>query len=67
MTDYARMIPPEVVEAVRRSSKWFITEDTARAAIAAGLAAWPGKTSHEWDGNLILNLKLPLPQEPGDE
>lgn len=39
----------------------------ARAACLAMLRAWPGMTSIKWDGQIIMHLKCPLPQEPRDE
>lgn len=35
----------------------------ANSACLAMLRAWPGMTSIKWDGQLIIHLKTPLPQE----
>ena len=69
-----KMIPPEVVEAAvsaynYASSDCYTTqEQDMRAAISAGLAAWPGSeiswiTGEREAGDLIL----PLPQEKGND
>lgn len=71
--ELAKLIPNEVVEAARVSiSKAFdarCTPQEARAALAAGLAAWPKVSRDEeyvyFDGEeypaIILPLQEPLP------
>lgn len=70
MTNPKIPIPPEVVETLQefikeRVSTW-LTDDKARAAIAAALAVWPG--AHKMGngvpgGTKPLRLILPLAQE----
>lgn len=71
-------IPDEAVEAAAREQAsrdnvaWetlndiarLLRLDDARASLAAALAAWPNKTHHEWDGQLIVQIKMPLTKEP---
>lgn len=74
----AEQIPPEVVEAAARAIEAADVgmvpsyEEAAHAAIAAGLAAWPGATAKQANEHVALfnmdpALILPLPQEARDE
>jgi hypothetical protein len=67
--EIAKLIPDEVVAQARaawleRASDYTRLDESIRAALAAGLAAWPGMTHIQWDGRYILHLKsLPLKTE----
>ena len=79
----ADQIPPEVVEALARTSwelkhpkLWEILKATqpewekeARAAIAAALNAWPGMHHYAPSAEPYYgkHIILPLPQEPRDD
>lgn len=82
--ELARMIPPEVVEATARAicksmqSDWddpdtyrYMFLEDARAALAAGLAAWPNlKLDPSWDlrtHKRRVALILPLPEATNDK
>jgi hypothetical protein len=60
-------IPDEVVEAAARAIEAADVgmvpsyEEAARAAIAAGLAAWPGKQYRAWDDVMGTGLYAILP------
>ena len=70
-------IPPEVVEAAGEAflqkdcAPSYSFDDCIRAAIAAGLNAWPNAKTLRDDGRrqtyIVPALILPLPQEVRDE
>ncbi len=82
MTIDQKMIPPEVVEAaakafaIRRldADMWSIMDEQmrvfyrqdARAALTAGLAAWPGADLMPF-GDGVTRIRLPLLREASDD
>lgn len=70
--EIAKLIPPEVVEALKKSIKEAPITGWAEAAIAAALNAWEGMENRKRvrfiDGTeRAAHLFLPLPQEASDE
>jgi hypothetical protein len=66
--ELAKLIPDEVVQQARvawleQASDYTRLDESIRAALAAGLAAWSGTTSIKWDGQSIVHLKMPLAKE----
>jgi hypothetical protein len=63
--EIAKCIPDEVVWKIQ-DKMWRMggsSVEEVRAALAAGLAAWPGIQHIVWNGQLILHLKAPLTKE----
>lgn len=65
MTDI--IIPPEVRFAAQAVIGDHVPLDTIDRAIRATLAAWPGASAIRHRDGTVLDLILPLPQEPRDD
>jgi len=68
--EIAKLIPDEVVEALKdAANQWamWLTDEEVRAALAAGLAAWPGAEQTELCGGRSgPALILPLQEKTSD-